>query len=168
MATHIMLSKNVKTKKVHTALFHLNGVHNTYDVRCQNGGYLWGDIWSGTGNGGAWWHPGTVPYLALGGSYLGVHILKIHWTVQLVLDPLFTFPEKGCLSSRLSIRSIFKKFFLLLNAYFVSLCASFNLFLYLVVPGLHWCGGLSLAAVSGASPCGAQASHWGDLPSCGA
>ena len=54
MATHIMLSKNVKTKKVHTALFHLNGVQNTYDDRCQNGGYLWGEVWSGTGNGGAW------------------------------------------------------------------------------------------------------------------
>ena len=28
--------------------------------------------------------------------------------------------------------------------------ASFNLFLCLLSPGLHWCGGLSLAAVSGA------------------
>ena len=88
--------------------------------------------------------------------------------MQLILDPLFTCPEKGCLSSRLSIRSILKYFFfLLLNVYLCHCTASFNLFLHLVVPGLHWCGGLSLVAVSGASPRGAQASHWGGFPSCG-
>ena len=47
-----------QTKKVHTALFRLNEiqneVQNIYDVRCQNDGYLWGEVWSGTGNGGAW------------------------------------------------------------------------------------------------------------------
>lgn len=47
-----------------------------------------GEVWTGRRKEGACWCFGKVPYLDLGGGYLGVSSLKIHGTVRLLLETI--------------------------------------------------------------------------------